>query len=209
MRSIAALALLAFTGLSFAQGQQQQSYPYTIDPSSVPDSLRQTWCDNQKSQCPLICLQQPDVTTLTTITNDCDPDTLVYSCVCENNVAPNITQYTQTIPYYVCTEWGNQCVTNCGMNNNECANNCRADHPCGAQAPNKPNTTASSTTSTASATGSATGGSESIPVTGLLGATATSSPNNKGAASAMLNLGQSYGMAVVFAGVFAGFALIL
>ena len=40
MRSIAALTLLAFTGLSFAQDQQQQNYPYTIDPESVPDSLR-------------------------------------------------------------------------------------------------------------------------------------------------------------------------
>ncbi|KAF2649318.1 hypothetical protein K491DRAFT_721769 [Lophiostoma macrostomum CBS 122681] len=202
MRSVLALSVLAFAGLSLTQ---DGTYPYTIDPNSVSSTDRQTWCDNQKAQCPLICLQQPGVTSLTTVQNDCDPDTLVYSCVCENNVAPNITQYSQTIPYYVCTEWGNQCVAACG--DNTCKDACRADHPCGAQHPNPPNSSAITTTSqTASAT--ATGDDTSIPTSGLLGQ--TGSPDSAaGVVSPFLGFGQSYGLAVVFMSVFAGFAIIL
>ena len=46
-------------------------------PSIIPllsvNNLLETWCDNQKAQCPLICLQQPGVNTMTTVENDCDP----------------------------------------------------------------------------------------------------------------------------------------
>ncbi|KAF2270764.1 hypothetical protein CC78DRAFT_539243 [Lojkania enalia] len=208
MRSIATLSLLALVGFAAAQDTIQQNYPYTIDPDSVSESDRQTWCDNQKAQCPLICLQQPGVTSMTTVSNECDPDTLVYQCVCENNVTPNITQYTQTLPYYICTEWGNQCVDNCGQNNNACANDCRANHPCGAQSPDPPN---SSVPTTMSKTATPTGGSEptDIPTAGFLGATEAAQPGQGGGAGAMLNLGQSYGLAIVFAGVFAGFAIVL
>ena len=58
------------------------------------------------------------------LTDKCPQDTLVYSCVCENNVSPNITQFSQTLPYYICTEWGTQCVNNCN-NDNTCQDACR------------------------------------------------------------------------------------
>ena len=61
---------------------------------------------------------------MTTLDNDCDSDALTYSCVCENNVAPNITQYSQTLPYYICTQWGTNCVKNCN-GDNTCADKCR------------------------------------------------------------------------------------
>ncbi|KAF2736616.1 hypothetical protein EJ04DRAFT_153263 [Polyplosphaeria fusca] len=211
MLSIIALTLLSMAGLPAAQDTPQQNYPYTIEPDSVDSSLRQTWCDNQKAACPLICLQQPGVETMSTVSNDCDPDSLVYSCVCSNNVSPNITQYTQTLPYYICTEWGNQCVAQCSNSDASCANDCRADHPCGAQDPPKGNASLSTMSSmTATATPSSSDDSNSIPISGFAGATPTGSSNDKpGAASSMLNLGQSYGLAVVFAGVFAGFAIVL
>ncbi|KAF2253280.1 hypothetical protein BU26DRAFT_420343 [Trematosphaeria pertusa] len=204
MRSIFALSLLAFAGFSAAQDSEQNNYPYTIDPENVDQSLRDKWCDDQKAVCPLICLQQPGVTTMNTVSNDCDPDALTYSCVCDDGTAPNVTQYTLTLPYYICTEWVIECVNNCN-GDNTCGYDCRqvANHPCGAQDPKKPNATASSTTM--SATASQTAADSSIPVTGLLGATSTSEP---GAAPAMLDLSAGYGMAVVFAGVFAGFALL-
>jgi hypothetical protein len=82
------------------------------------------WCGNQRAQCPLICLQQPGVTSLTTLDNECDPDTLIYSCVCDNGVAPNITQYSQTLPFYICQAWGTQCVTGCN-GDNTCSDKCR------------------------------------------------------------------------------------
>ncbi|KAH7123809.1 hypothetical protein B0J11DRAFT_529966 [Dendryphion nanum] len=199
MRSFLTLAVAALSGIVAAQ--------YTIDPETVRQSDRDAWCQNQKSQCPLICLQQPGVTSLSTVSNTCDSKTLAYSCVCSNNVAPNITEYSQTIPYYICTQWGSNCVKACG-NVNTCQDACRKDHPCGAQSPQPPN---SSILAATSASQTAAGAAQSTlpPASGWGGSAATSTPNKPGAATTMANLGQSYGLAVVFASVFAGFAILL
>ncbi|KAF1996716.1 hypothetical protein P154DRAFT_537785 [Amniculicola lignicola CBS 123094] len=205
MRSVFAFGVLAIARLSVAQ--------YVIDPESVDQNTRDAWCLNQESQCPLICLQQPGVTTMTTIENECDPETLTYTCVCSNNVAPNITMYTQTIPYYICSEWGNQCVAGCG-GANDCEDKCRSEHPCGAQTPNPPNSTILSmiSASVKAATSTKTSGPTGIDASGFGGPAATTtgaSKGNTGSAPAMMDLGQSYGLAVLFAGVFAGFAILL
>lgn len=203
MRSVLALGVLALSVLSKAQEQ------YTIDPDSVTIANRDAWCLNQKSQCPLICLQQPGVTTSTTEENECNPDDLSYSCICDDGNSPNLTIYSQTIPYYICTEWGTQCVTACnGVQS--CQADCLQKHPCGAQSTIKSNTTLSASSSAATATSGQASATSKIPVTGFGGAAATVSPNSdKGAASAMLDLGASYSMAVIFAGVFFGFAVLL
>ncbi|KAJ4363696.1 hypothetical protein N0V95_001011 [Ascochyta clinopodiicola] len=208
MRSTLALSFAAFAGLAAAQTTAQSDYPYRIDPQSVSSANRQYWCDQNVAQCPLICLQQPGITSSTTEENECDPDQLTYSCVCENGVAPNITQYSQTLPFYICQEWGNQCVKNCN-GDNTCANSCRADHPCGAQSPYLGNSTTSSTMSSTSApTGSAT---NNIPVTGFGGSAATSAPSggSTGAAAATFVPGAATSMAVLFGSVFFGFAVLL
>lgn len=88
MRSVLALGVFAAARLAAGQDTPQMNYPYTIDPDSVPESDRQTWCDNQVAQCPIICTQLPGVESTTTQQNDCDPDALTYACVCENGVAP-------------------------------------------------------------------------------------------------------------------------
>jgi hypothetical protein len=63
--------------------------------------------------------------------------------------------------------------------------------------------TGSGSANGASATGSAA-------YTGFGGAAATTAAGGKkGAATTAMNLGQGYGLAVVFAGLFAGFALVL
>lgn len=61
---------------------------------------------------------------MTTEQNDCDSDALTYTCVCENGVAPNITEYSQTLPYFICQQWGNTCVENCN-GDNSCQSACR------------------------------------------------------------------------------------
>jgi hypothetical protein len=196
MRTSTVFGLLVIAAPALAQ--------YSIDPESVNEALRDKWCDDQTVQCPLICLQLPGITDPEEpISNDCDPATLQYECVCSNNVSPNVTEYSQTIPFYICQEWGNQCVKACGQDNT-CSDNCRANHPCGAQNPKRVNSTSTSSAATASATDAA---GSAPPTAGFAGA--TSAPKGKGAASSMLNLGQSYGLAVVFAGIFAGFALVL
>jgi len=211
MRSVLALSLLAVARFAAAQDTPQQNYPYTIDPESVPESDRTTWCDNQKAQCPYICTQLPGVETTTTQENECDPDALTYSCICDNGAAPNITQYSQTLPYYICTEWGNQCVKDCGRDS-ACADSCRADHPCGAQEPPKGNASVSAAMSSAalaSKTAADQAAKTSIPVDGFGGTQPTDSPNNKNSAPALVSLGQTYGLAVVIGGIVAGFAVML
>jgi hypothetical protein len=66
MRSAFTFSLLALAGFAAAQEQ------YTIDPETVQQSTRDYWCDQQKATCPGICLQQPGVTSMNTVTNECD-----------------------------------------------------------------------------------------------------------------------------------------
>lgn len=113
MRStIAAVAF--FSALASAQ---------VIDPSTVPLADRTQWCVSQKAACPSLCAQQADGST-STASNTCDPKTLDYSCVCASGLTPNATEYSQTIPYFICTEYNTQCVARCGQNS-ACASACR------------------------------------------------------------------------------------
>ncbi|KAL2018579.1 hypothetical protein VTK56DRAFT_621 [Thermocarpiscus australiensis] len=175
------------------------SADYWIDPKSVSMSERKNWCNDQTSSCPTICLQ---TTTGPPLVNTCDPETLTYGCVCSDNKQPNMSEYTLTLPYHVCMRWGDQCVAACGSDN-ICAASCRQDHPCGAQHPTLVNSTKTSTmpaTSTAAAT--------SQVFSGL----ADGSQGNVGggdSAAGALRFGSSYGIAVVAAGLFAGFAVLL
>ncbi len=73
---------------------------------------------------------------------------LSYGCLCGNNLQPNVSEYSLTLPYFVCTEWGTQCVNACGSDNT-CASACRQDHPCGAQRPKTNYTTTTSSSETA------------------------------------------------------------
>lgn len=132
---------------------------------------------------------------------------LTYGCLCGNNLQPNVSEYSLTLPYFVCTEWGTQCVKSCGSDN-ACASACRQDHPCGAQKPQTNYTTTSSSTEpTAAATTSANQVFDGIP-----GATTTSSStsgqSSKNAAAAV-EFGRGYGLAVVAGSLFAGFAMML
>ncbi|GAB7347419.1 hypothetical protein MBLNU459_g4341t1 [Dothideomycetes sp. NU459] len=209
MRYYASLLFTAaITSLASAQST------YYVDPNSVDLTTRESWCNSQTSACPLICLQT-SANSADTDANTCDANSLTYSCVCGNGISPNASEYSQTLPYFICTQWGNNCVANCSSDN-ACASNCRANHPCGAQNPVRVNT--STMTSTMSKTASNTGAGQTTNTagqtiyTGFGGSAATSSPSStstsKGGAAA-LELGQAYGLVVVAAGLFGGFALML
>lgn len=135
---------------------------------------------------------------------------LTYSCICGNGLTPNLTEYSQTLPYFLCTQFGTQCVANCN-GDSTCQSACRSDHPCGAQNPTKVNlTTATSSATTAGATKAPNG----VVYSGLGGSSASptdsaSSDSQKSGAEVALGLGNSYGLAVVVASVFAGFAMVL
>ncbi|KAI0882188.1 uncharacterized protein GGS22DRAFT_170414 [Annulohypoxylon maeteangense] len=156
---------------------------YVIDPNSVSLTNRNNWCQSEKSTCPLICQQ---TTPGTTLVNDCDPKTLTYGCICGDQLQPNVSEYSLTLPYFVCQEWGNQCVKNCGQDNT-CSSSCREDHPCGALHPTRPNTT-STASSSATATGATATDSNAV-FTGLAGSSSDSNNNN-----AAFRVGASDGM---------------
>ncbi|KAK7726033.1 hypothetical protein SLS57_003623 [Botryosphaeria dothidea] len=170
----------AVAGLSPAQ---------TIDPDSVSIEDRNQWCLAQTSQCPLICLQTNNEST--TQSNDCDSDTL---------------QYSQTMPYFICTENNNRCVNNCASGNNQCASDCRTKNPCGAQNPTRVNTTTTSSATTASATSSSTGSNFNSFGDGDSG---DSSSSKSGAGALALDLGAKYGLAMVISGLVGGAAILL
>ncbi|KAI0390201.1 hypothetical protein F5Y17DRAFT_80494 [Xylariaceae sp. FL0594] len=141
-------SVLATASLLLAVRAQEQ---YSIDPTTVPLATRSNWCVQEQSSCPLICNQ---ISSGGYETNDCDPITLTYGCVCSNGISPNLSEYSLTVPFYVCQEWGNQCVAACG-GNNACASDCRENHPCGARNPTRVNTTTTSSIATPTSSGPA------------------------------------------------------
>ncbi|CRG92058.1 hypothetical protein PISL3812_09113 [Talaromyces islandicus] len=181
----------------------------TIDPSSIPQATRDQWCQQQETSCPLICMQLPNSTS--TESNTCDSTSLDYSCVCGNGQSPNASEYSQTIPYFICTAYNSQCQTNCN-GDSTCQAACVQNHPCGAQDPKRYNTT-----STAAATTTTTSSSNpgDVIYTGwgtAAGAAATgSSDGNTGGASRPLfvEIGQFHGLLVVVAGLVGGIAVVL
>jgi len=181
------------------------SADYYIPPDTVPISTRKAWCTQQRSMCKPICLDagsqgEPE-------TNTCDADTLTYGCVCSDGTQPNVTEYTLTLPYYVCTEWGQQCIKACN-GNNQCQGDCTQKHPCGAQTPKSNKTT--TTTTTSSATSSATAAPTDQTYDGFGDSSSDSSKSGDGkSAAGALRLGDSYGLAVLAGGLFAGFAMLL
>lgn len=206
------LITLLVAGLKFA-------LPQTIDPTTVDIGTKQKWCTDQKASCPLLCLQIPG-TSAATESNTCDADSLSYTCVCSNGQSPNSSQYSQTVPYYECTQSATNCVNQCTQGDTSCQSACRTAHPCGAQNPTRVNSStissmASTTSSGSSATGSSgasttASGSNTFTGFGGAGATSTGTSDAPGRAQAMaLGVGRTYGLAVVLTVVGAGFIFAL
>jgi hypothetical protein len=220
-------ALAAATIASVANAQKW----YEIDPETVDINIREIWCTNSENSCPLICNQYEPPETLI---NTCDPELLTYGCLCGEGqgIKPNMSEYSLTIPYFLCTEWGNQCVTDCN-GDASCATSCREDNPCGAQDPERLNETDSdSSTTTTGPPSSSTAATETETddgttiFTGTPGSededeeesssdnsdnsdssTSTGDDDNGSGAASLLAMGSSYGLTVVMGGMFLGFAL--
>nr|POF13050.1 hypothetical protein CFP56_10198 [Quercus suber] len=224
MKAITAFSVTSSLVVAMASAQ------YAIDPNSVANTTRDSWCTSQQAQCPLICLQTAAASG-ETLSNDCESSTLTYACVCSNGLSPNISEYSQTLPYFICTEWGNQCVSNCN-GNTDCQSACREDHPCGALSPTRVNITSTSSmmSSTASVSGSSLAGDGATTdsngatiYSGYAGASpttlpagaepgskaATQSPGNGAASVRAANVGRIFGMMAVLSVLVGGFAVLL
>ncbi|KAI1656961.1 hypothetical protein F4813DRAFT_390302 [Daldinia decipiens] len=193
LRNILAAALLLVSSVQA---------DYVIDPSSVSLTIRTSWCQSEKSTCPIICSQTPPGTTLV---NDCDPKALTYGCVCGDHKQPNVSEYSLTLPYFVCQEWGDQCVQKCGQDNN-CSRACREDHPCGAQNPTRTNATTSSAGPTATASGTDSDDPNTV-YTGLAGSSEGGGNDGNAAFRVGANDGL-FGFAIIAASVSLGVFLL-
>ncbi|KGO76114.1 hypothetical protein PITC_006570 [Penicillium italicum] len=116
-----------------------------------------------------------------------------------NNVTPNATEYSQTIPYYTCTETNNQCVLKCN-GDSTCQNNCRVQNPCGAQDPKRVNVTTTTTTTAKAATSTAS----ETPVNTLVNGATGAAPR-----MASVDMSHVYGLCVLVGGFVAGYATLL
>ncbi|SPJ89124.1 uncharacterized protein FTOL_12905 [Fusarium torulosum] len=173
---------------------------YVIDPNSVPLATRRFWCDNEKETCPMICEQSSKGDTKV---NECDPKTLTYGCICGDGRQPNVSEYSLTLPFYVCQEWGNQCVEGCA-GSASCASDCRQNNPCGANNPTKANATSTATdTAAVKSTASATD-DPNVVYTSNPGSSSSTKPN----AATAIEAGQTWGLTIVLGAVFAGFAML-
>ncbi|KAL1958057.1 hypothetical protein VTO42DRAFT_5269 [Malbranchea cinnamomea] len=174
-----------------------------VNPDDIPDGTKEQWCTMQKESCGLICLQFDEGDPRS---NTCDDDTLSFTCVCASGLTPNASEYSQTIPYFLCTEQNNQCVANCG-DNNICQSECRENNPCGAQNPTRINVTATITTLSPTASESA---SETTAIYDGFGDESSTDGDSDGSGAAkLLEVGQAYGLGVLVAGFLGGFALLL
>ncbi|KAM0255083.1 hypothetical protein ACHAQJ_006084 [Trichoderma viride] len=195
-KSAVLAATMAFASIAKAQ--------YYIVPSSVPLSTRENWCASEISTCPLICQQ---VTTKKTLVNDCNADSLTYGCLCGNNQQPNISEYSLTLPFFICQEFVVQCRTNCGIDNT-CASNCATDNPCGATDPKRYNTTSTASSSPTPPPSSTSAGPDTIFTGTPGGGSSTSSGKGKSMAAPAVEVGKAYGLAVLFGSMFVGFAML-
>ncbi|KAG9303609.1 hypothetical protein G9A89_018505 [Geosiphon pyriformis] len=103
--------------------------------SNVPIEQRAVWCDNQSSSCVNLCNDSGN----NAQDNRCDPETLQFRCLCTNGFAPNSSEYTQTIPFFLCTNEVEACKADCTAGNQGCTDACAKN--CTASSPKKYNTT--------------------------------------------------------------------
>jgi hypothetical protein len=155
MKSYIIAIVSSLAVFAVAQDTQSDSGSYsdgTFNASQIDMATREMWCTTQVGQCPVFCGDSG----LDTTTNDCYPENLAYNCVCSNGQRPNSKQYSEPIPYYLCTKAQSDCINKCNAIAS-CTDECRKQNTCGAQHP-KPsngtvaNTTQTSTSSTSSST---------------------------------------------------------
>ncbi|CAK7202721.1 hypothetical protein SEUCBS139899_005448 [Sporothrix eucalyptigena] len=143
---------------------------FTIDISSVPLTTRSNWCTAQSNTCSTLCDNDPTA-------NSCDPNTLDYSCLCQNGSAPGLQYYTQTMPTFICQEAYSECNAEYAGNAQAQANcTTSIEDQCGTLDPANYTAAAATTSSkTSAATGKSTGTASAATASGTAAVTTTSS----------------------------------
>ncbi|PPJ51662.1 hypothetical protein CBER1_08761 [Cercospora berteroae] len=194
-RTTLAVAFAALSAVASAQNYST-SGNLSITASEVPSTLRASWCRGQTIACPQICGGRAE-------TNTCDAEQLTYDCSCPDGEARNISDYTQTLPFFVCEQWRTNCVLN-HPDDRDGQAACESV-TCGAQ-----NATEAEGGDSSSASTSATPTSTSTDTaeTGASETTGTDSSATPSASdSAAMHLAQNYGTGILVTGLLAVFGL--
>ncbi|KAF3078918.1 hypothetical protein TWF569_003453 [Orbilia oligospora] len=101
--ALIAVASLASSSLVAAQQDGVGIGNQTIIPTSVDVNTRNGWCRSEKDTCTTLCSKNWS-------TNDCDQNTLEVSCVCADGSKPELVNYRNTLPFFICQEYIAQCV---------------------------------------------------------------------------------------------------
>ncbi|KAI0600133.1 hypothetical protein F4775DRAFT_92185 [Biscogniauxia sp. FL1348] len=160
--------LVAFSAFNLVSAQSDSNSTFKIsDPTTIALSTRVTWCQGQTDSCSTLCG--------TAITNDCSTTDLNFDCVCQGGNEPDMNPYMNTMPWYVCTELQDECITanendaagqkNCTTSiGDKCGTENVADHAGeGSVSTSSTTSAASSATAAASSTASASSSANAAP----------------------------------------------
>ncbi|USP79741.1 hypothetical protein yc1106_07015 [Curvularia clavata] len=204
------VAVSAFAGFAAAQNSTFNTpiQCCTVDPNSVDQDDRQSWCQANQNTCVELCGGRGQ---LASNGNQCDSSTLKFSCKCRNgtDVSSTMSQYQQTVPGQMCLVWYSNCISASGTDATaqfECEQ--ARDNLCGnktiEQATEAGNSGSSSSgSSSASGSPSSTSGSSPSP-TGSAGAASSSSAPSGAAANLAM-----YSTSALAGGLLALFGLAL
>ncbi|KAI2629585.1 hypothetical protein GGR54DRAFT_649973 [Hypoxylon sp. NC1633] len=152
---------VALSALTLVSAQANSNSTFKIDPNSVTISDRVTWCQGEQDSCGTVCGQP--------ISNDCNTNTLDFTCVCQGNNAPDMNVFMNAMPWFVCEQLQSNCITQtennaAGQKNctetfgSKCGTEAVADHA-------GEGAVTSTTSSSATPSGTATAASSSVAST--------------------------------------------
>jgi hypothetical protein len=135
------LITLTFVASLAVLGQFTQAF----DANDIKYEEKRQWCQLQHASCKNLCADLGE----TAVQNTCRISTLDWVCLCSNNVQPNVNEYMQTIPYFICRTDLDNCIRNC-RTSTSCINNCRTQYVCSTTNPPTVNGVDDEPTSTSS-----------------------------------------------------------
>lgn len=219
--SIVAVALLAGSAIAQSKtGSTALNFTY-FDPASVDPQQAASWCIGERTGCQTLCDGNAP-------TNDCDAQKLTYSCLCANGSAPDLADYKNTLPDFVCQANFAGCIKahpndavgqgNCKIDiQDHCGFLNVSDYKAGSSGSGSSSSSSSSPSKTAApsstgGSGGAAGGSDASKTSGGSSPSSTggSAPaaTSSSAAMALVN-GKEFGAGVLAAGLFAAFGYML
>ncbi|KAF3060958.1 putative pci domain-containing protein [Daldinia childiae] len=152
-------AAVVLSALTLVSAQANSNSTFKIDPTDVDISDRVNWCQGQQDSCGTICGS--------VVQNGCSVDTLDFQCVCQGGNEPDMNEFMNTVPWFVCERLQSNCITQ-NENNAAGQKNCTSTFgdKCGTEDVDKHKGEGSvSTTSSSSAapSGTATPAASSAP----------------------------------------------